>query len=318
MKLSIVIPVYNVERYIEKCLLSCVKQDIPYSDYEIIVVNDGTPDKSMDIVLSIAQQYDNIIIVNQENQGLSAARNAGLNKVCGEYVWFIDSDDYIEANSLKRIISFLDNGLDILQLQFRWVYEDGTPAVDEPIYNTDGIRDGKYIIEKGGLFAPAQLCIYRVAFLRQYNLNFVEGIYHEDSEFKPRATYYANSINSDTEISYNYLQRSSGSITSSFKLKNGLDILFVMNNLLQFTIDNDMPDCCKWTFFRMMSMNMNSLLIGYRQLNNADKATIRRKLHHNRHLFLCMVKSRKIKYSIEGIFFLLGINMGLSFHKLIR
>ena len=130
MDLSIIIPVYNVEKYIEKCLLSCIKQDISYEDYEIVVVNDGSPDNSITIVERIAKDYSNIRIINQENQGLSGARNTGMKHAKGNYIWFVDSDDYIEENCLGRIVSYLNGDLDILQLQYRHVFEDGTPSFD--------------------------------------------------------------------------------------------------------------------------------------------------------------------------------------------
>ena len=104
MKISLIVPVYNVEKYIEKCLLSCLKQDIPQSDYEIIVVNDGSPDSSLAIAERIAAAATNIIIVSQKNGGLSAARNTGLKIAKGDYIWFIDSDDTIKENCLKSIV----------------------------------------------------------------------------------------------------------------------------------------------------------------------------------------------------------------------
>jgi len=122
MILSIIVPVYNVEQYVEKCLLSCIRQDIAMDEYEIIVVNDGSLDRSYEIVLDYAIRYDNIWVINQVNQGLSSARNVGFQKAKGEYVWFVDSDDWIEENCLGRICSYLRDGLDILQLQYRLVY----------------------------------------------------------------------------------------------------------------------------------------------------------------------------------------------------
>lgn len=234
MHISIIIPVYNVEKYIEKCLLSCIKQDISYENYEIIVVNDGSPDNCITIVERIAKDHLNIRIINQENQGLSGARNTGIKHARGEYIWFVDSDDYIEENCLGRIVSYLKDDLDILQLQYRHVFEDDTPALDIRFCNIDGIKSGLEVTEQGGLPAPAQFSVLRSKFLIENKLEFVRGIYHEDSEFKPRATYLAKKIASDTEISYNYLQRLSGSITSNFKLKNGIDMLKVNRSLLEF------------------------------------------------------------------------------------
>src|SRR5690554_3713943 len=103
IKISLIIPVYNVEKYLEKCLNSCMNQDISEEEYEIIIVNDGTKDSSLSIALKFEQKYKNIKVYSQENQGLSAARNKGLSLAKGEYVWFIDSDDWIKENCLKSI-----------------------------------------------------------------------------------------------------------------------------------------------------------------------------------------------------------------------
>ena len=130
MMLSIIIPVYNVERYVEKCIRSCEMQDV--TDFELVVVNDGSTDNSLSIVEQVSKEYENIAIITQKNQGLSAARNAGLQVARGEYVWFVDSDDWIEPNCLGRITKKLKDGLDILQLQYRNAYEDASLNSDGP------------------------------------------------------------------------------------------------------------------------------------------------------------------------------------------
>lgn len=318
MKLSIIIPVFKVEKYIEKCLLSCVTQDVSHIDYEIILVNDGTPDNSLVIAERIAKEYSNIRIINQDNQGLSAARNTGKLHAQGEYIWFVDSDDYIEENCLGRIVSLLKDDLDILQLQYRCVYEDKTPPLDIKFCQINGIKNGLEVTELGGLPAPAQFSIYRTQFLKENKLEFVRGIYHEDTEFKPRVTYLAKKITSDTCICYNYLQRLSGSITSNFKLKNGLDILKVNNSLLAFADKQNMPDRYRKHLYSRMGMNMNSLLIGIRQLCKEDRAILTNKLKENKHIFDCMIQSEVTKYQIEGAIFKINMSFGLFLHQYLR
>lgn len=318
MLVSIIIPVYNVELYIEKCLISCIKQNISTFDYEIIVVNDGSLDNSLAIAERFMNKYPNIKILNQENQGLSGARNNGMKYARGEYIWFVDSDDYIEENCLGRIVSYLKDDLDILQLQYRHVYEDGTSPLDINFCKIEGVKSGLEVTEQGGLPAPAQFSIYRTKFLKENKLEFVRGIYHEDSEFKPRVTYLAKKITSDTCISYNYLQRLSGSITSNFKLKNGLDMLKVMNSLLDFINEENMPKIYRKHLYRRIGMNMNSLLFGIRLLSNDDKILLIKELKNNSHIFDCMLQSGKLKYRLEGIFFKLHISLGLFLHHYIR
>lgn len=116
IKLSLVIPMYNVELYIEKCLNSCINQDLSSNEYEIIIVNDGSKDTSLSRAEAIARKHNNIKIISQENGGLSSARNTGLKNAKGEYIWFIDSDDWIEPNVLKNLYQIAShNNLDILR-----------------------------------------------------------------------------------------------------------------------------------------------------------------------------------------------------------
>ena len=117
-KFSIIIPVYNVEKYIGKCLDSIMNQT--YKDYEVIIVNDGTKDHSMEIV----KDYD-VKVINQKNQGLSAARNRGVKEATGDYILFIDSDDYIEKDLLKELNKSLKNNPDLVRFQVQEVYDNG-------------------------------------------------------------------------------------------------------------------------------------------------------------------------------------------------
>lgn len=239
MKLSIVIPIYGVEKFIEKCLMSCINQgDAKLGpDYEIICVNDGTKDKSAEIARHIASQFEGISVIDQENQGLSVARNTGTSAANGEYIWYVDSDDYIEEKCLERIIPLLKDDLDILQLKWRCVYEDNTPPQDAISLYVNKRISGKELLKYGRLVSPAQFVILRKSFLEDNKLSFFPGIYHEDSEFKPRASYLADSIEFDTLVSYNYLQRSAGSIMSTYRPRRMYDSMIIVDNLLDFMND---------------------------------------------------------------------------------
>jgi len=102
--LSIIVPIFNVEPYLEKCLRSLVSQDILSDDYEIICINDGSTDNSSKVILRFLKEFHNIILIDQENQGVSSARNVGIGKAKGEYILFVDPDDYIMENSLDQIL----------------------------------------------------------------------------------------------------------------------------------------------------------------------------------------------------------------------
>ena len=105
MKLSIIVPMYNVEKYIQRCLSSIINNKGFLENCELIVVNDGTKDNSESIARKIIEGLPNTQIIVQENQGLSAARNTGLSRAIGEYVWFIDSDDWIEPDAIKSLMN---------------------------------------------------------------------------------------------------------------------------------------------------------------------------------------------------------------------
>lgn len=114
MKLSVIIPVYNAEKYLTHCLESVCKQNLDAFDYEVIIINDGSTDNSKDIILRFQKRYGNIIFIDQKNQGVSVARNAALDIAKGEYITFVDSDDEIYPNSFRKIVQKLhDENLDI-------------------------------------------------------------------------------------------------------------------------------------------------------------------------------------------------------------
>lgn len=102
-KVSIIIPVYNVEIYLTRCLDSCLQQDLSYDEYEIIAINDGSTDNSLSILQDYADRYPNLKIVNQDNRKQGAARNRGIEIATGDYIWFVDSDDWLEPNVLNYL-----------------------------------------------------------------------------------------------------------------------------------------------------------------------------------------------------------------------
>lgn len=144
MNLSIIIPVYNSEKYLVNCLESVFRQDLPYSDFEVIVVNDGSEDESKNVILSFKNQFANLLLIDQTNCGVSAARNAGLAIAKGDYITFIDADDYIGSGTLGKIVNYLqDLSLDILYCNIEVVNENGDNISHFPTTGTHGeIADG--------------------------------------------------------------------------------------------------------------------------------------------------------------------------------
>lgn len=215
MKLSIILPVYNVEKYIEKCIMSVENQDISKDDYEIIVVDDGTKDRSAEIAESMNEKFGNIKIVHKPNGGLSSARNKGLEYATGEYVWFIDSDDYIEENVLKMLTSKIyEDRLDLLMFNVYDVWPDKEMAGFDVDEQPDRILSGMEYIKGYDIGKSAWCFIVKREILTDNNLFFTEGIIHEDYEFTLRLYEHVKRMTFTPIRVYNYLHRE-GSITTT-------------------------------------------------------------------------------------------------------
>ncbi|MBR8724377.1 glycosyltransferase family 2 protein [Bacteroides pyogenes] len=316
MKLSIIIPAYNVEQYIEKCLISTQVQEVEKGAYEVLVIVDGAKDRSLEIAQNVARRYTNIRVIYQENEGLSGARNNGLKAAIGEYVWFVDSDDWIEENCLTGIFQKLDGKLDILQLQRRLTYDDEPKKKELSIISINDVITGVEVLTKYRLPAPAQFRIYRRSFLLDNDLWFYKGILHEDSEFMPRAVYLAQLMTSYDKVAYNYYQRSSGNIMSSFKIRNVRDLLTVNNSLYRFS--EPFKRKVKKEFNRLIGLNQNSIVSGFKLLSNGDKNEAIRLLNSNRHLYYRMLLSGKVTYVFEGVFFLISVRLALYVYSKLK
>ena len=225
MKLSIVVPVYNVRDYLAKCLDSLLNQDLSQDEYEIIVVNDGSTDNSWDIAKQYADIYSNIKLINQENQGLSGARNTGIKHAKGEYIQFVDSDDYLEENVLGGLMKQVERDkLDVLRYKYQNVrinkeaneyeifkpYKSSSFLFDD--YSSEVIEGAFFLNERFGTACYAWAFILRKEILD--NCIFKPGIYFEDTEWTPRMLITARRIASTNTIVYNYLMRE-GSITKA-------------------------------------------------------------------------------------------------------
>lgn len=228
MLLSLILPVYNVEAYLGRCMESCLHQNLPKSEYEIIVVVDGSPDHSEEVAKKFQKTNDNIRIINRVNGGLSAARNTGLKAASGEFVWFIDSDDFIHENILGGIAEQLeDNHLDCLWIDWQDVTEElmiippFAPHAYRKSENTYSGREFMAKILSNYLFAWS--FIYRRSFLMNNGLSFTEGMFYEDTDFAFRSLPLVQRIKQYGHVCYNYLQRD-GSIVHQTNIRKLEDI----------------------------------------------------------------------------------------------
>lgn len=304
MKISLILPVYNVELYVEQCLLSCINQNIPSTDYEIIVVNDGTKDNSLEIVNRIASQYDNIIVVSQENAGLSAARNKGLSLAKGDYVWFIDTDDYIKESCLKEITEkFENNNLDALSIAAVNFYGDGSIEARRVYKNDNIVYNGNDALALSYYYVCAPFTIYRREFLLKHNLKFMLGVFHEDNEFTLRAYYFLNRVSSYSPVLY-FVRQNPTSITRSVNPKKSYDCIEVAKSLSYFN-DSIVCDELKYVYYNQIGLLVNNSLYNILRSKHDNVALKEFGIFicANNSVFDSLTRSSIMKYKIEGLLF---------------
>lgn len=314
MTLSIIIPVYNVEPFVEKCIRSCEAQDVSKDDYEIVVVNDGSKDNSLDVVNRVANEFENIRVFSQANAGLSAARNTGMREAKGEYYMFVDSDDWIAENCLAKLIEKLRmerpdalaicaanvlNGED----KRRQSYPDETPI------------SGRDLLVKG-VSPCAPFSIWSADFFKKFKLTFFEGIFHEDSEFTPRAYYLADKVSLTNDIIY-YVRQNPNSITRSANPKKSFDLVNVVcPHLSEFSKCVDAR--YQYLFHDMLSMYLNNALFNIVDTSKDNQQKLNEAIYNNRRLYMHLRRSTIFKYRLEFVLFNLFPRKSVQVYKMLK
>ena len=202
MKLSIIIPVYNAEKYLKKCLESVFQQNLKLEDFEVICINDGSTDKTQQILEEFQKKYTNIILENQENFGEAISRNKALSLSKGEYITFLDSDDYYDALTLSKALQIIaSQNLDILYLKMNHISEDYQFIQSLPNLSENEILSGLKHERR-----PFPATIYKKSVIGeiQFPLNIIVG---PDSVFNALVQSKAKRVSFSSDLVYNYLVR---------------------------------------------------------------------------------------------------------------
>jgi len=245
MKLSIVIPVYNVESFVKQTLETVFATGA--TDFEIIVVNDGTKDRSMDIVREFAD-WPNLRIIEQRNQGLSAARNRGLEAAQGEFVWFVDSDDYLLEDGVGKVLDLLEKRpeTDVLMFPLEWGGEDGTFIRLDIQVKEERSFSGKELIRNRWFpLWAVQRFVFRRSIAQKRDLRFPVGLIHEDEFFGPALVYCAETVRVFDKPVYCYRSRG-GSIMSSQSVRSCYDKVSIHRKLILFAEKNVEKEDMSW------------------------------------------------------------------------
>ena len=270
IKYSFIVPVYNTEKYLKKCLDSLVNQT--YKDFEIIVVNDGSTDKSSNIISKYQKKYKNIIVIDKENEGNSIAKNIGVKKSCGQYILFVDSDDYVEPQLLS-VVDKEVNDVDILKYQAATEDEEYT-KINE--YHEEGFEsmcgyDAFKYLSSYHFVEPAWCYVIRKNYYIENKFSFKKGVYHEDFGLIPYVIYKARKVKSIDYIGYHYVQRN-GSIMNNndYKktVKKAFDMLEQYKTMRLFAKNINRKNNLDDYFLSYIS---NSVIVKARELKKDEK-----------------------------------------------
>lgn len=292
VKVSVVIPVYNVEQYLEECIDSVLNQT--YTNYEIILVDDGATDRSGSICDKYAEKWACVKVIHQKNGGLSVARNTGLNEAIGKYVYFLDSDDYIEDMSLEQLVGIAENENADVVFFDGYVFFTNCEA-DPNVWTYQ--RKEKYVSENGREIlrkllitdeyrTAVPLMLLKTEYLRKHQLMFREGILHEDELF----TFLVYNANGKVchchEKLYARRVRPASIMTSSGMVRRYESMLQIYIELSELYTDGKISDEAGKMY---MIRTAKSVLDKYNQLEIQDKA----KLEYGHRQFKKDVKSHK-------------------------
>lgn len=248
--ISVIVPIYNTEMYLEECLNSLINQTVPF--YEIIMVNDGANNICRDICKKYSTENENMVLINQTNQGLSVARNNGMKAATGKYVLFVDSDDLVEKEMNETLLQILsENELDVLYYSAEIENElDKKVLINSYIRKAEicnCIMTGKEFFEKtypDNYIVSACCATYKKSFLENNKISFPQGIFYEDNPFYINIVLKAEKVESIINKLYIRRYRLNSITTSEISAKKCSDMLTIQI-LIWSIIKNNSIDCKK-------------------------------------------------------------------------
>jgi len=258
VKFSIVVPVYNVEQYLENCLESIVNQT--YDNYEVIIVNDGSTDNSQSIIDKYVSKDKRFKSYIKKNGGLSDARNYGVTKVKGDYLLFVDSDDSINRDLLLELNKVLDNGdVDLIKFGVNLIKSDNEmeKVVCETKNNISG-EEAFRVMQNNSLFVTAWSYVYKYSFWKKNNFKYEIGRVHEDYGLTPYVVLKANRVSIIDYLGYNYYVRSNSIMNNNQRdklLKKNEDSLYLFDLNMKVISDDNKIGLDSRRFFESFMAN---------------------------------------------------------------
>lgn len=310
---SIVIPVYKVEKYLDKCVSSVISQN--FKDIEIILVDDGSPDRCPQICDDLSKKDDRIKVIHKPNGGLSDARNVGINESSGDYILFLDSDDFWEGdNCLDNLVqrAQLENPSDIILYGTYDTFENDTfRRRSRGDYDLVEVRKSKVhairsLFITGQFPGSAWVVAINRKFLLKNNLFFIKGIKSEDIDWLINVFFNVSSIDCVNDAFYMYLRGREGSITNSYNAKSIEDILVSIEKwkmVLKAELSENNKNLLSYLAYQYITT-----FIIYSQISSAEQNRIKYRLLEHKDLFefTSGIKATLSRALVTN----LGINLG--------
>lgn len=273
--ISIIIPVYNVALFLRQCIQSIISQE---GNIEVILVDDGSPDESPSICDEYAQKDNRIHVIHKQNGGVSSARNAGLDTAQGEWIWFVDGDDYIAENVLKRICQEIQErpNADLIQMGMNYLYDDNR-LVPQKIKLVDNLEKNKFLLQH--ITYHNHRLLFKREIIEKNRLRFTQGLrVAEDQEFQLKYMMLCKTPIQIPISAYIYRQRE-GSATHDASTSSRIvnDTFTTLENLNRF-VEEKQISAEEWLHNRIQIM-IRSLLYAASQIHNLDKKEIKAKLN---------------------------------------
>lgn len=306
--LSIILPVYNVAPFVERCLDSIFVGETRETNFEVILVNDGSTDDSMQRVAPYATSHANLSVITQENQGLSAARMRGLSSATGEYVWFVDSDDWLEQDAIETVSRLVStNSCEVIVFPLHWCYDDPSKNhVDFCV--TPRTMEGVRVLKEDAIpiWAAPRFIIKRSLF-NNSSLYFPKGLLHEDEYFGRVLMAVAANVFIYDKPLYHYRQRES-SIMKTISIRSSYDVISIYDMLMQF--GSMLPDSDKeWFCVHCQRLLVKSYTLNRDKWETPEFRAFKKK--NQSHILREFIKQRK-SYSCKEMFSLIFLTLAPS------
>lgn len=311
MKVTIIVPVYNTEKELQNTLDSLINQT--YSDIEILIINDGSTDNSEKIILEYKQKTEKIVYIKKENTGIADTRNLGITNATGDYILFVDSDDYISKVLVENLSKYMEQNVDLIKFKLQRVDEEENilEKVDGAIFDKiNGQEAFNKLYCTDVLLDSPCVYLYKRDYLLKNNFKFKVGTYHEDFGLIPLIVVKADSVVSIDYYGYYYVQRND-SITRNENyektLKRMRDSLIQYDNMLQqikiYNLDKITEENIKIYY-------TNAIILKLKELNKKDQYIFIKEIKQRK--MFSNIKIRNIKQLIKKVILLLNVRWYLK------